>query len=185
MQISPGSVEEIPLLAHVFLSLHEHHRRVSAVAVTEPDERAWSARVTTYTQHLAHGRALLHLAQRGGRCLGYAFTILHPGSDDTFPLGAGYAELYTLAVLADERGSGIGSALLDALDAALDQRQITSLTVAVMCANAAAIRLYRRRGLVPAELIMYRIGESDVAIEPTVPLGAGPAGPAPDQTRWT
>ena len=56
------------------------------------------------------------------------------------------------------RGSGIGSVLLDAVDAALRDRAIPNLTVAVMCANEAAIRLYRRRGLIPGELILYRIG---------------------------
>ena len=90
--------------------------------------------------------------------LGYAFTVLHAGSDDTFPLGAGYAELDTLAVLPQSRGSGVGTALLDAVDAALADRAIPNLTVAVMAQNEAAIRLYRRRGLIPGELIMYRIG---------------------------
>jgi ribosomal protein S18 acetylase RimI-like enzyme len=90
--------------------------------------------------------------------LGYAFTVLHLGSDDTFPLGDGYAELYTLAVLPQSRGSGVGTALLEAVDAALADRAITNLTVAVMTQNEAAIRLYRRRGLIPGELIMYRIG---------------------------
>ena len=90
--------------------------------------------------------------------MGYAFTVLHPGCDDTFPLGAGYAELYTLAVLRESRGLGIGTALLDAVDAALADAAIPNLTVAVMAQNDAAIRLYLRRGLVAGELTMYRIG---------------------------
>ena len=83
--------------------------------------------------------------------------MLHLGSDDTFPLGAGYAEVYTLAVLPEARDTGIGTALLDAVDAALADRAIPSLTVAVLPQNEATIRLYRRRGLIPGELIMYRI----------------------------
>jgi ribosomal protein S18 acetylase RimI-like enzyme len=167
VDIIPGSVTDIPQLRDAFLSLHDHHRRLSAVALTEPHERAWTARVSTYEQYFAEGRALLHLARIEGRCVGYALTVLHPGSDDTFPLGAGYAELYTLAVLPDLRGSGIGSALLDAVDSALSIRAIANLTVAVMCTNEPAIRLYRRRGLIPAELILYRIGgtPSDVATQ--------------------
>lgn len=157
VDISTGSVSDIPQVRDAFLSLHQHHRLISAVTLTEPDERAWSERVSTYEQHFAADRAVLHLARIDGRCVGYAFTVLHPGSDDTFPLGAGYAELYTLAVVPDARGSGIGSALLDAVDAALRDRAVPHLTVAVMCANEAAIRLYRRRGLIPGELILYRI----------------------------
>ena len=160
VDISAGSVSEIPQVRDAFLSLHEHHRRISAVMLTEPDERAWSERVATYEQHFAAGCALLHLARIDGGCVGYAFTVLHPGSDDTFPLGAGYAELYTLAVVPGSRGLGIGSSLLDAVDAELRDRAIPNLTVAVMCANEAAIRLYRRRGLIPGELILYRIGHA-------------------------
>ena len=155
--ISVGSVDEIPELREAFLSLHDHHRRISLVALTEPDERAWSARVATYRQYFDERRALLHVARVDERCRGYAFTVLHDGSDDTFPMGAGYAELYTLAVLPEYRGAGIGTSLLDAVDAVLEERGIPHLTVAVMASNEAAIRLYRRRGLQPGELIMYRV----------------------------
>lgn len=142
----------------MFLALHDDHRRLSLVSLTEPDERAWGARAATYEQQFAGGHALLHVARAAGRCVGYAFTVLHAGDDDTFPLGAGYAELYTLAVLPDWRGSGIGTRLLDAVDGALELRAIPNLTVAVMAENEAAIRLYRRRGLLPGEVTMYRIG---------------------------
>lgn len=158
-EIRPGSAADIPALRAAFLSLHDHHRALSAVALTEPDGRAWAERARTYEQCFAGGRALLHLARIGGVCAGYSFTVVHRGSDDTFPLGAGYAELYTLAVVAESRGLGIGTALLDAVDAALAEAAIPNLTVAVMPRNDAAIRLYRRRGLVPGELIMYRIGD--------------------------
>jgi ribosomal protein S18 acetylase RimI-like enzyme len=157
-EISQGSAADIPKLKAAFLSLHDHHRGLSAVALTEPDDRAWAERIRTYEQYFAEDRALLHLARIGGRCVGYAFTVLHAGSDDTFPLGAGYGELYTLAVLPELRGLGIGTALLDVVDAALADAAIPNLTVAVMAQNEAAIRLYRRRGLVPGELIMYRVG---------------------------
>jgi ribosomal protein S18 acetylase RimI-like enzyme len=157
-KISPGSAADIPELKTAFLSLHDHHRALSAVALTEPDTRAWAERIRTYEQYFAEDQALLHLARIEGRCVGYAFTVLHAGSDDTFPLGAGYAELYTLAVLPEVRGSGIGTALLNVVDAALADAAIPNLTVAVMAQNDAAIRLYRRRGLVPGELIMYRVG---------------------------
>jgi len=157
--ITLGAASDIPDLKYVFLSLHDHYRQVSAVALTEPDELAWGERVRTYEQSFTDGRAFLHLARVGDRCVGYAFTTLHEGSDDTFPLGAGFAELYTLAVLPEFRGSAIGTALLDAVDATLSAAKIANLTVAVMANNEAAVRLYRRRGFIPGELILYRIGD--------------------------
>lgn len=160
VEITSGCAEDIRELRAPFLAMHEHHRRLTSLPLTEPDERAWSARTATYEQHFREGRALLHLARAGGRCVGYAFTVLHEGGDDTFPLGAGHAELYSLAVLPERRGEGIGTRLLDAVDAELAARSVPHLTVAVMIGNDAALRLYRRRGLVPAELVMYRIGET-------------------------
>ena len=144
--------------------------RIAYPQKTEPDDRAWAERIRTYERYFAEGQALLHLARIEGRCVGYAFTVLHPGCDDTFPLGAGYAELYTLAVLPESRGLGIGTALLDVVDAALADAAIPNLTVAVMAHNDAAVRLYRRHGLVPGELIMYRIG-GGLATPPGQPPG--------------
>jgi ribosomal protein S18 acetylase RimI-like enzyme len=158
VEIAEVGAERLDDLAPLYAALHEFHRGVSAVPLTEPLARAWAARRATYAGHLGGGRALVHLATRDGRPVGYAFTILHEAGDDTFPLAPGYAELYTLSVAADARGGGVGSALLDALDAALDARGVTSLVVAVMAANADAIRLYERRGLVAGEVLMYRVG---------------------------
>jgi ribosomal protein S18 acetylase RimI-like enzyme len=158
LDIETGSSQQIPELREAFLALHQHHRQLSPVTLTEPDDRAWRARVATYEQHFADDRALLYLGRIDGRIVGYAFTVLHDGSDDTFPLGAGYAELYTLAVLPGFRGSRIGTQLMDAVDAELRARRIPNLTVAVMADNDAAVRLYRRRGLIPGELVMYRLG---------------------------
>lgn len=74
-EISPGTVADIPELKTAFLSLHDHHRALSAVKLTEPDDRAWTERMHTYEQYFAEDRALLHLARIGGKCVGYAFTV--------------------------------------------------------------------------------------------------------------
>jgi ribosomal protein S18 acetylase RimI-like enzyme len=58
----------------------------------------------------------------------------------------------------DLRGRGIGTRLLDFVDRELAERSIYDLKVAVMAANAGARRLYERRGLREAELVMYRFG---------------------------
>jgi ribosomal protein S18 acetylase RimI-like enzyme len=157
VQIAEVGRDRLDDLEPLYAALHVSHRDVSAVTLTEPLSRAWAARRATYAEHLDAGRALVHVASRDGRPVGYAFTILHAAGDDTFPLAPGYAELYTLAVLPEARGRGIGTQLLDAVDAALDARGVASLVVAVMAANADAIRLYERRGLVAGEVLMYRL----------------------------
>lgn len=109
-EISPGFVGDIPALKAACLSLHDHHRALSAVRADRARRSCLGRTVRTYEQHFAADQALLRVARIEGRCVGYAFTVLHPGSDDAFPLGAGYAELYTLAVLPEARGLGIGTA---------------------------------------------------------------------------
>ena len=56
------------------------------------------------------------------------------------------------------RGQGIGTLLLDFVDAELAARGISDLIVAVMIGNSDAQRLYERRGLRPAEIVLYRFG---------------------------
>jgi ribosomal protein S18 acetylase RimI-like enzyme len=80
------------------------------------------------------------------------------GPDDTYPVGQRYAELYSLSVAPQLRGRGIGTRLLDFVDDELARRSIEDLKVAVMVGNTDAERLYERRGLRLAELVLYRFG---------------------------
>ena len=96
------------------------------------------------------------VARRGRRAVGYAFVSLHEGRDSTFALGDRHAELYSLVVAPAERGRGTGTALLDEVDAELAGLGIRALAVAVMESNDAALELYRRRGLLPTETVLYR-----------------------------
>jgi ribosomal protein S18 acetylase RimI-like enzyme len=89
---------------------------------------------------------------------GYAMVCIENGPDDTFPVGDRYAELYSLSVTPQLRNRGIGTRLLDFVDGELARRSIYDLRVAVMEGNLDARRLYERRGLRPAEVVLYRFG---------------------------
>jgi hypothetical protein len=54
---------------------------------------------------------------------------------------------------------------LDFVDSELARRSIHDLKVALMTTNADALRLYERRGLRPAELVLYRFGARERAEE--------------------
>jgi ribosomal protein S18 acetylase RimI-like enzyme len=56
------------------------------------------------------------------------------------------ARLYSLAVRAHARGTGLGGALLAAAEADARARGRTSMRLEVRCDNPAAIALYERRG---------------------------------------
>jgi ribosomal protein S18 acetylase RimI-like enzyme len=151
----PGELEQ---LRPAWLALHRHHLEVATYERLNRDaEASWVARRAMYAAGLAHGDHEILVAREAGRLLGYAVVRYAPGADDTFDMPAGHAELVTLSVLPSERGHGVGTALLDEVDRRLVARGGLALAVAVMDGNESALRLYRRRGLVPGETMLWRM----------------------------
>jgi ribosomal protein S18 acetylase RimI-like enzyme len=159
--VTRAGAERLDDLRPLFLALHEHHRHVTPqpIPLVESDDAAWKARRAAYAEHLADGTGFLHVADDDPTAIGYAFTIVRDATDDTFPLAPRYAELYTLSVAPAARGSGVGTLLLDAVDDLVAALDVSALQVAVMADNDDAIRLYRRRGLVTGEILMYRFAD--------------------------
>jgi len=149
-------VDEVRAL---WLELHRHERDVAPdLPIVTDDERSWRQRRSMYVRWLELDQGFLVLARNRSGVVGYAVVRLEEGSDDTFPVGERYAELYSLSVTRARRGEGIGTALLDFVDAELASRGIRDLAVAVMIGNSDAQRLYEGRGLRPAEILLYRFG---------------------------
>jgi ribosomal protein S18 acetylase RimI-like enzyme len=145
---------ELETLRPAWLALHHHHLEVASFeGLLKDDDASWAARRAMY----AAGDVEVFAARDGDRLLGYAALRYGLGADDTFMAPAGHAELLTLSVMPGERGRGVGSALLDEVDRRLRARGPLALAVAVMTGNEDALRLYRRRGLVPAETILWRM----------------------------
>ena len=68
----------------------------------------------------------------------------HRGSGPRVVHGRLRAELRHLSVAEGERGNGVGSALLDAMDAELERRGVEDVEIGVDTANDDAVRLYER-----------------------------------------
>jgi ribosomal protein S18 acetylase RimI-like enzyme len=151
--------EELDSLRGLWLALHHHHRQVSSFdGFVTDDGASWARRRATYADWLAEGESLMLVAHANSQPVGYLTARLQAGPDDTFAVGAQYAELYSLSVHPRARSSGVGSRLLDELDRRLKQRGIQDLSVAVLIDNVDALRFYRRRGLEPVEVVLWRIG---------------------------
>jgi ribosomal protein S18 acetylase RimI-like enzyme len=151
-----AGAERIDELRPLWLELHHHHARVSRVRPLVDDETSWEARRRSYVETFDGGGFAL-VADDGDGLVGYAMVRIHDGPDDSWALGGRYGEVWTLVVSERVRGRGIGSALLDAVDAELSGRGIEDLMIGVMEGNDAARRLYERRGLIPGWLQLYRI----------------------------
>ena len=154
--LDPARLDDLEPL---WRSLHAHHREVSSLPVLADDDLSWERRRAWYGRLLADGEGFVVVARHAGTPVGYALVEVRDGADDTWPYGRRMAEVVTLSVAPDSRGGGIGTALMDAVDAELERRGVDSLEIAVMAGNDRARAFYERRGLRVGELLLFRFGD--------------------------
>jgi ribosomal protein S18 acetylase RimI-like enzyme len=142
--------------------LHAHHREVGAgTGEFADDESSWEVRSASYREWLADPRSFLLIARDGERAVGYAVTrVMESGPEwrDAWVMPPTMAELETLVVLPELRNTGLGTRMLDAVEAELDRQGISEVIVGIVAGNDAAQRLYERRGFRPRWLVMSRSG---------------------------
>ena len=159
LRIELAGVERVDEVRELWLELHHHHRAVvGTLPLVSDDDASWERRRALYVDRLSPGAGFLVLAIDDDVVVGYALVCIDAGPDDTFPVGDHYAEVYSLSVAPALRGRGIGTRVLDFIDRELESRSIRDLKIAVMVGNTEAQRLYERRGLRPAETVLYRFG---------------------------
>jgi ribosomal protein S18 acetylase RimI-like enzyme len=160
-EIAFAGADDLHELEPLWRALHTHHRSVAQVPLLADDDLSWRRRCAWYRSMLDAGEAFLLVARDGAEAVGYALVQVRPGDDDTWPVGAQLAELVSLAVAPARRGGGVGTALMDAVDAELERRGIADLEVAVMAGNTRAVEFYERRGLRLGELLLFRFGSAE------------------------
>lgn len=147
--------ERIPELEPLWRALYEHHRAIAeGVAGVRPYEDTWKQRQGQYRDWLTgDGEAALLLAERDDRVVGYAMLTAGPGAA-TWDLGDRVVEIETLSVLSEERGSGVGAALMSASRSWALERGATTVAVGLAHTNEGARRFYEREGFTPFYLDM-------------------------------
>ena len=164
LTITRAGAEALDRLRPLWLELHHHHQAVGGPALGPyvDDEASWSARRALYADFF-RGGGFAMLAERDGDLIGYALVAVKTSAetelDDTWRAGARVAEIETLSVAPAARGAGVGSALLDRVDAELQAAGIRDVLIAAFVTNLDAIRLYERRGFRPASLYLIRLAE--------------------------
>jgi len=155
--IRVAGVEVLDSLEPLWLALHHHHQAViTQPAVYQDDTASWAARRSSYERWLAEEDSFVLLAERGGEAVGYALVEILPGPDDTWVSGSRMADVQTLTVAPTERGRGIGTLLLNTVDARLAEIGIRDIFIGVLVGNDDALRFYQRRGLRPVITHMAR-----------------------------
>jgi|EndMetStandDraft_8_1072994.scaffolds.fasta_scaffold110269_3 GNAT superfamily N-acetyltransferase len=152
MRIVRAGIERIDDLQPLWESLHDHHATVAPHLeqlgpVRTPDQ-SWAVRRELYEEWLSEPDAFVLLAEVNREPIGYALVHLR-GPEETWTTGDRIGVLETLAVLPDERGRGVGTALFERIYAELRTLGVKELQVAVISKNAEALRFYERHGLLP------------------------------------
>lgn len=145
---------EVDLLAPLWRALLDHVAGLpGALVPIRPFEQSWPLERAEMLEALA-GDAFILVASRGGEPVGYAWVNIE-GPDPVWYTGDTRAELVHLSVVDGERGAGIGTALMDAVDAELARLGVEDVEIGVDTANDEAVRFYERRGYRPDFQIYY------------------------------
>jgi ribosomal protein S18 acetylase RimI-like enzyme len=145
VSIAPLGAAQLAEVEPLWRSLIGHIRELDSVVELVPHELSWPRRLAIYEGLLADGESFALGARRAGRLVGYAVMHVAP-PDAVWSTGARYAELTSLCVAAEERGGGLGTALLDAAEARLAARGIDQYVIGVDTVNEGAQRFYEKRG---------------------------------------
>lgn len=150
-KLDPANIDEVGPL---WKALLDHIAALpEALVPVRPSDQSWKLEREVMLEALK-GDAFALVARRGGEAVGYLFVRIE-GPDPMWYAGATHAELAHLCVAEGERGNGVGSALMDAMDAELERRGVEDVEIGVDTGNDMAVRLYDGRGYRPAFRIFY------------------------------
>jgi GNAT superfamily N-acetyltransferase len=143
-QLDPVDIE---LVRPLWEALLVHHGEVSpSLPPVRSPEDSWRRRRSEYDGWLARKGSFALVAESGGRPVGYAVVLIEVG-DDTWSTDERVAIVETLSVAPDWRGRGVGTDLMDAVDAQLDRIGVRDVFVGAVATNERALRFYERRGM--------------------------------------
>jgi ribosomal protein S18 acetylase RimI-like enzyme len=156
LAVTAVGLNELGEIEPLWKALHAHHGGVAprlAGRETRSADEGWSLRRETYEKWLAEPDPFCLLARLDGRPVGYAMVTLGTGLR-SWKVGERIGDVQTLSVLPDARASGVGTRLMDAVEAELRRRGIREIRLLVLSGNDTATRFYERRGLATISHVM-------------------------------
>jgi len=161
LSVVRGSVEDLDALEPLWVGVHHTHAAsMPELAPYVSDAETWAEHRPLYVELFEKPDTRLFLARLDERLVGYALIHVERVREtwvaDTWRTGERIGELESIAVAPEHRGQGIGTALLDAVDAEFEALGIADVIVGALPGNVDAIRLYERRGFRPTWLYLSR-----------------------------
>jgi ribosomal protein S18 acetylase RimI-like enzyme len=162
--IRVGDAADLDAVAPLWTAVHRQHTQVMPeLAPYVSDDETWRVRRALYEELLAKADTLLLLVVLDDRAVGYGLAHIIDRDDtwiaDTWVTGPRIGEIESVSVLPELRGSGIGSELLDRLEAHLHEHGVDDLILGALPGNTDAVRLYERRGYRPTWLYLSRFSD--------------------------
>ena len=146
LHIRPGELQDVPLIAELIRGLARYEKLEQEVVMTEEKLTATLFGERRYAETL--------IAEEGGEPVGFAL-FFHNFSTFLAQPGIYLEDLY---VLPEQRGRGVGRALLERLAQLAVDRGCGRLEWAVLDWNVDAIKFYERLGAKPnSEWTVYRL----------------------------
>jgi len=160
IEIVRGSAADIPRLEPLWVAVHHvHQESMPELAPYVDDTTTWAYHRDLYAELLAEPDSLLLLVLIDGELAGYALGCVHDVETtwipDTWETGRRIGEVESLSVAEGHRGAGVGTRLLDALEAHFDELGIEDVIIGALPGNP-AVRLYERRGYKPTWLYLSK-----------------------------
>jgi ribosomal protein S18 acetylase RimI-like enzyme len=144
VEIREASAADLPALARLGAKLAREHHAMDPERFFAPEEPLEEGYAWWLGKERANPRAVVLAAARRGRIVGYAYGRIEPRDWNTLRDRCGVG--VDLWVEPAARRSGVGSALLEALVAALAARGAPRVILNVAAANRRAARLFAARG---------------------------------------
>ena len=144
--IRPAVRSDVPALCSLAELLALQHAAFDPAHYRFPKSVA-DAYADLLNEQLGLKEAVVLVAEVSGVLVGYAFARVEPPSLVALTGAAGW--IHDLYVVAELRGLGTGSRLLDAAIQALGDLGVTDVLLGVAAQNEAAAALFRRRGFRP------------------------------------
>jgi ribosomal protein S18 acetylase RimI-like enzyme len=165
-ELRVATAADLHLVEPLWIAVHHRHAEtMPELAPFVGDDESWAVRKQLYEELLAKPDTLLLLAFDGSTAIGYGLAHVMAVEDswipDTWQTGQRIGEVESLSVLPQYRGSGLGTVLLDRLEAHLRGSGARDLILGVLPGNDDAIRLYQRRGYRPTWLYLSRFEGRD------------------------
>jgi len=146
LHIRPGELQDVPLIAELIRGLARYEKLEQEVVMTEEKLTATLFGERRYAETL--------IAEEGGEPVGFAL-FFHNFSTFLAQPGIYLEDLY---VVPEQRGRGVGRALLERLAQLAVDRGCGRLEWAVLDWNVDAIKFYERLGAKPnSEWTVYRL----------------------------